>query len=355
MEDGVVALLSGQAEVRCGRLVLPCRFKATSGASYLSVQFHGAVLQGKAPRLPVFARWNWGRILGAHVLSICDPTLYLDESLTAGWYLGTRDESAIDAVLDVAQRCAAKLGIPAARIVYMGNSAGGFAALQAAARSEHGRGIAINPQTDLSAYRGSGVTRYVRQVSRCGSMEEAERVFADRWSAISALTRAVARGAAPRVVYVQNRNDPHHQEHFRPFAEALGLDANRESSRAGMMSILYDGPEGHENAETPEVFKRVLAEGLPFLLRGLTTIVSRSSGRLVARVVAAVDQQQYACYLLRDGVVCEKHMYQRSGEFSFGIPGPGSYTCRGFARDPRRRVRSAFSGTVLVAESEVGR
>ena len=77
---------------------LDCRLKLHPGADRLFIMLNGAVDRKKTP-LPVFARWNWGRVLGGHVLAVCDPTLYLDEELNIGWFVGRRHWNPLDALL----------------------------------------------------------------------------------------------------------------------------------------------------------------------------------------------------------------------------------------------------------------
>ena len=258
-------LRTEDVDILLGGFNYSCRFKHYPQARYLSVQLHSVASRGEGSVLPVFSRWDWGETLGAHVLSICDPTLYLDETLTLGWYLGNRQENVIPGVVAIAQRCAELLSLPEENIIFSGSAGGGFAALQAAAMAKDGRAIAINAQTNLSKYN---VNSYIEKVSGCASLQEAESVFAERWNAITSLQEAVAQGRLPKIVYVQNRNDWHYQAHFTPFAEAFGLNLWKDHSASGnFMSILYDGPNAH-TPEPPEVVKRINCEGVPFLLNG---------------------------------------------------------------------------------------
>jgi acyl carrier protein len=243
-----------------GPFAYPCRFRLLDGATYLSVQLHGD--RGTAP-LPRFARWNYGPALGSHVLSICDPTLYLYPTVSLAWYLGTQDHDATEGVVDIAMNCAKLVGIPPERVVFAGSSGGGFAALRAAAMTSAGRAIAINPQTNLMKHL---IGNYVASATGYASLKEARPAFGARWNAIHTLQNAIDRGRQPRVVYVQNTNDTRHMErHFGPFAQAFGLSVSDPVSvRDGFMSILYAGPNAH-GGESPDEVKRIRNEGVPFL------------------------------------------------------------------------------------------
>jgi hypothetical protein len=353
-------LLTKDVKIPFGRFNFPCRLKLNPEAQYLSVQLHGNTPRGEGSSLPVFARWNWGKILGAHVLSICDPTIYLDDTLRIGWYLGNRDECAITGVVAIAERCAKVIGIDRERIVYSGGSGGGFAALQAAATVQNGKAIAINPQTDLSQYAKVHVQNYVEKVSGCSSIEEALGVFGNRWNAIRCLHEACAKGSTPKVVIVQNKNEGHYLKHYTPFAEAFGLNREEEQSVNGnFMSLIYDGPHEH-GPEPPEVVKRINKEGIPFLLDltidvnipGFTTSISLEAGRIHAEIKADGDYQ-FACYLLRNGDAIEKQFYTSGNRFTFKVGKPGKYKCQGFIRDSQKNTFSNFSEIIHVTEQEI--
>lgn len=350
-------LMSKDVEIPCGRFTYPCRLKLTPGAQYLSVQFHGDFSR-KETALPVFGRWNWGKILGAHVLSFCDPTIYLDDNLSLGWYLGTVEENALHGVVAIAQRCAAEIGIDPERIVFSGSSGGGFAALQAAALLQNGKAIAINAQTDLLHFWHAIVQRYVDLATPYATIAEAKNAFGSRWNAIDALRSARVRGLSPQIVMVNNRNDWHYKKHFLPFAEAFGLGLHQEQSVSGScMALLYDGPHKH-CTEPTEVVKRINNEGIPFLFEGtivpftpdFSVHLSSEGGKIVAEIRTA-GNYQYACYLFKDNVIIEKRLYASDNRFSFDPAGPGQYKVRGFIRNSAGETLSKFSDPLTVTES----
>lgn len=357
------ALLTGDVGIPYGRFNYPCRFKFNPDAQYLSVQLHGNVPNRSNAILPVFGRWNWGKILGAHVLSICDPTLYLNDALRLGWYLGNKEENAIHGVVAIAQRCAEVIGIDPQRIVFSGSSGGGFAALQAAALSKDGKAIAINSQTDLMQFNQTIVQSYVSLVTGYSSIEEARNAFGNRWNAIEALQSAQKSGYTPKIVMVQNKNDWHYENHYIPFAKALDLHPQDEQSVKGnFMSILYDGPHEHVT-EPSEVVKRINSEGIPFLLDkridtiipAITTNISLVSGKIQAVVQTSEGDYRFACYLRKDGATIEKQRaYSANNTFSFNLRGPGKYRCQGFVRDKSGQPFSDLSAIIQVNEADIG-
>lgn len=354
-------LLTKDVDIPYGRFNYPCRLKLNTEAQYLSVQLHGAVRSRSETVLPVFSRWNWGKILGAHVLSICDPTIYLDDNLSIGWYLGNKEESAMHGVVAIAQRCAAIIGIAPERIVFSGSSGGGFAALQAAALIKNGKAIAINAQTDLLQYTKTLVQSYVNVATEFSTIEEARNAFGNRWNAIESLQSACNSGGTPKIVIVQNKNDGHYRRHYIPFAKFFDLHQQDEQSINGnFMSILYDGPHGHV-PEPSEVVKRINNEGVPFLLGetvapivpDLFTKITLEAGKIQAKIQTNADNYEFACYLRKDGATVEKQFYSSKNTFSFNIFGPGKYSCMGFIRDKVGEVFTGISTIIHVTEADI--
>ncbi len=266
--EGYFRALAAKKDVAIpwGRLIYHCRLRITPRAEFLCVQLNAA--KKPSAELPIFSRWNYGEVLGAHVLSICDPTFFLNSAILVGWYLGNREENATAGLPAIAAQCAARLDIPPDRIVFYGSSGGGFSAIQAAAASPNGRAISINPQIGLQHYGRRATENYYKNVAGCGSQAEAQKVFGERWNVIDSVRRSISEGRRPKIVIVQNINDWYHfEKHFKPFAQAFGLSLTERISTAGdgFMSILYDGPKAHRG-ESPAEIARINNEGIPFLL-----------------------------------------------------------------------------------------
>jgi|WetSurMetagenome_2_1015567.scaffolds.fasta_scaffold02022_5 hypothetical protein len=356
-------LLSKDTDISYGNFVFPCRLRLNPDAKYLSVQLHGSVSRGSDKSLPVFARWNYGKILNAHILSICDPTLYLNEKLTIGWYLGTKDENSMEGVVAIAERCADLIGLTRNLVVFSGSSGGGFAALQAAALFQGSKAIVINPQTDITRYPPPLLLEYVEKVSGCLSIEDARKSFGNRFNAIGSVMEAIQRGCSPRIVYVQNANEWHYQNHYLPFADTFGLDKTMPQSVNGaFMSILYAGTKEH-GPEPMDVVKRINSEAIPFLL---DLNVNSQMPELAIKifiekktVCANIDLlngangiYKYACYLFRDNKLIERRSYQAESIFVFDVSGPGAYKCRGFIRDKTKAIAFVDSKVVIIKDNQ---
>lgn len=244
---------------------LPCRLKLLPGSTTLFVMLNGAV--DRAKPLPVFARWNWGKVLGGHVLAVCDPTLYLDDQLRLGWFVGNRSMDPMQALLRTVERVRRLLGIADTRVVFYGSSGGGFASMVAAAARPVGRAIVVNPQTDITNYYPKAVDRLAKVFAAGWTAQRCRDEYSLRWSALEAIAEAGRRQQDLRIVYAQNLEDPvHHARHFLPFCAATGSpQAGGLSNDGRIRTHVYTSPEGH-GAEPPEVVKFFIAEGLAHLL-----------------------------------------------------------------------------------------
>jgi pimeloyl-ACP methyl ester carboxylesterase len=247
---------------------LPCRLKMLPGANVLFVMFHAAFDRTKVP-LPVFARWNYGRVLGGHVLAVSDPTLALDDRLRLGWYVGSRGADPMHILLRAVDRVRQLLGLADDHVVFYGSSGGGFAAMRAAASRRCGRAVVINPQTEITAYFERAVTRFAKVFAPELTAQESRDRYPLRWSAIAAIADARLQQRDLRIVYAQNLDDKvHHARHFRPFCGSTNAPVEGGASADGsVLTHVYASPEGH-GAEPPEVVKYLATEGMKHLLRG---------------------------------------------------------------------------------------
>ncbi|MFE1083461.1 hypothetical protein [Brevibacterium sediminis] len=143
-----VAALLWSKEVPTGRLV---------------IAFNGAVRRApeKDPQ-EVFQRRTWVDEIDADVLFLSDPTLRNDNGISIGWGQGSPGHYANPALAQTARFVAECLNIPSAARLYFGTSAGGFQALQAAARDEGCRALVNNPQIDWTKY----MPTFVNAISR---------------------------------------------------------------------------------------------------------------------------------------------------------------------------------------------
>ena len=132
---------------------VPVHFKK-GDVDALIILFHGGMDRSKRA-FPFFQPFLPFR---AHQISISDPTLFESASLASGWYLGAEGKNLPGALAQLFQDLSQKLN--AKRRIYVGGSAGGFAALLYSHFDPGSIAIPSNPQTNLATYVNSNVAKF---------------------------------------------------------------------------------------------------------------------------------------------------------------------------------------------------
>lgn len=217
--------------------------------STLTVLFHGAIDRAKA-RVPMFQRWRFQRSLDSGpTMAFSDPTLDLSRSLRLGWYLGTEESDLHPQIAQLIAEGAKALKVN--RIVLVGNSGGGFAALHVGAHLPDATVVAISPQTDLSKY----VPRLAADAIRCAFGAENTKDPTVDTKRTSVMERLESLNAYPQVWLVSNSGDKFHIDNHQ---EPLGLGyANADFSQKFTTINLDLGP-GHRSPSN-EQYHNILA------------------------------------------------------------------------------------------------
>jgi pimeloyl-ACP methyl ester carboxylesterase len=180
----------------------------------LNVGFQGAVDRAKK-RIPLFERRaSFSRKSHPFVL-FADPSLALDREMTLSWFTGTADVDLVPILRQIVRGLVSQVG--ASRSILVGNSGGGFAALQVGAELPGSAALVFAPQIEVVRFHPVIVRKYLSVCFAGLSADEARDRHPDRLSAA-----VTYRGPHANVVrYVQNTQDDHHlANHFGPFLEA---------------------------------------------------------------------------------------------------------------------------------------
>ncbi|WP_156362579.1 hypothetical protein [Rubellimicrobium mesophilum] len=239
--DNVGALKrSGFYRLRFGGPEISVRFKRGT-ADGLIVVFHGAVNR-QTRTIPCFQPFlpNVG---GFHQLTISDATLELSDSLRAGWYAGGRCLRLQDGLVETIAKVSDRLG--SKRRIYVGGSAGGFAALYCSYFDSDSVCVAANPQVDLKAYLPSAVAAWLD-----AAWPGAESVSDIEGQVCLRLGELYAGGFKNLVVYLQSCGDDRHFSGQLPgfFNSAIGTP-DRFILQCG-----YYGIPGHSNSVPSSVY-----------------------------------------------------------------------------------------------------
>lgn len=245
-------------------LVYGCHFAPLKRSQSLVVW----LLSSPGPErvVPIFGKARIGHAVGSSTLTISDPTLFMDERLTASIFLGTEAQDPIDGVVAIALVAAGQLGVEPKDITFMGVSAGCFASIAAASRLG-AAAVGLNPQLDVvAAAQDIAEGTFVYHAYRPGADIKAwthDRPL--RTDAVAIVNKGREEGHPARVAIFQNIVDRYHYDrHFTPFCHAFGLDPKAPVSTAGNIQMtLLDYPEAHHS--TRETIDALLQSGVPFV------------------------------------------------------------------------------------------
>ncbi|MDB5661605.1 MAG: glycosyl transferase family 2 [Cypionkella sp.] len=193
-----------------------------TGATNLLISGQDAI-QRQRDQLPYFYRWSWHRDITASFITFNDPTLYMGDSLDAGWCQGYREVWAVEAIDNVLQRLAQLVAIGPEETVLYGISAGGFWALMAAVCFPRCQVIVEIPQVDLLTYKDDGPReKMIRRCYKGRSEDYISSNYSTRMRVIDRWREAIHLPA--RVIYCQNIKDyKHTRTQMEPFWDDLSL------------------------------------------------------------------------------------------------------------------------------------
>ena len=229
-------------------VVLPALVSPAQG-DVLTVLFHGALDRGRV-QLPVYERVRFQKSLEAGpFMAFGDPTLDLSRSLRLGWYLGTNALDLVPFMASIIESLRDALGVE--RILLVGSSGGGFAALQVGACIPGSQALVFNPQTDLRRYYPGPFSEAANAVFGTDSSSR----LAPYGQRLSAIERIAEHASNFTVNLVGNAGDKVHQtSHFDPLREAAG-----ELSTILLHETTVDWGSGHRSPTNNEYEEAVAA------------------------------------------------------------------------------------------------
>lgn len=250
--------------VDLGQLV-PSAYVHEAPGDVLTVYFHGATDRTKFT-MPRYERLRSMPSLGlGPVLFFSDPCLDLDSRMLLSWYVGTEERDLHREIAQMIDAYARRRGIE--KVLIVGNSGGGFAALQLGAYLKGTRVVSFNPQIQID--------RYVPRIA-----ESAHWALFGRDTVSDDVEQAPRMDLIKRykqiafdqdVLMIQNPGDDHHyKEHFIPFTSDFEESIGRNRLRT---LTPYLGP-GHRVPSPAEYMKIVHDESVavleqPWSLQGL--------------------------------------------------------------------------------------
>lgn len=179
-----------------------CNIKRDSNV--LVVIGQSALDQAKVT-LPSFRRWSWSREMRYSCVVLNDPTLYLDEKLDGGWFVGDENHHYLKTAAEIVSDIAVQFGVLPNQVVFMGASAGGFTSLMMASYLQGANAFVDIPQTDLNNYIHKNVVLRLHQSLLMSSdTEKTSKIYKDRLNVVEFFRK---NGHVPNIYYLQNSND----------------------------------------------------------------------------------------------------------------------------------------------------
>lgn len=211
---------------------LPFRAVPRVGSDSLVVVFHGAVNR-KSRSYPSFGRFYGGIAKRAHQLAFADPTLALRESLSIAWFAGSRKMPLQDVLVPTLDRLKQDLGV--SRLIFVGGSGGGFAALYYSWHFPGSVAIVSSPQTIIANYGKDRLEQYYETAWPSGVKIEDNSPTVD-------LRDLYSNSMKNYVVYLQSQGDYRHLfDHMVPFLSTIP----REFRDRIVTTVSYWGKPGH--------------------------------------------------------------------------------------------------------------
>lgn len=247
-------------------------YSELSPSSTLFVAFHGAMREGK-DCYPRFERVSSLKRRSSTFISFADPTWHLNTEMQLSWFLGGPAWDALDPIEGVIRR--ALLFTGASRVVFVGGSGGGFAALRASLRFPGSLAYVQSPQTVITRYVPSVVEMYFASVWGKDKHEVASSL-PHRFDLVALYA---ANPGINHVYYLQNLNDPVHiRDHYKPFKRMSGINEVHGTGRDGTRRLyLSDSDLLRHGPPTPAEFEQNFDRALRFFDNTTSNVHSRDS------------------------------------------------------------------------------
>ncbi|WP_152345673.1 hypothetical protein [Brevibacterium sp. CFH 10365] len=235
----------------------------------LVIRFHGAVKRDLRS-LPAFQGNLKSFNSSAHQISISDPTMMAREGFSCAWYAGHEELDVQGALVQFIGSL--RTALAPKRVVYLGSSAGGFAALYCSYFDPGSVALVMVPQTNLQRhFAPRAVSLYLEKCWSGRSLEEVGEV------ACTDVTSLYEKGFDNTVVYVQSQGDFKHSAlQLTPFMSACYNTGEPEQEKLIVQSD-YWGKPGHGGAVPMEGYSTWLRAAISAPSTGLEDLLETSA------------------------------------------------------------------------------
>ncbi|PAU73001.1 hypothetical protein CK497_07770 [Vreelandella alkaliphila] len=236
-----------------------CNF--VSGSKKLIVLGQDALTRDKV-ELPHFFRWKWVDDLPCSTIILNDPTLYLDEKLNGGWFVGSKERDYVKECSLIITKIAKLIDVHHP-VVFFGASAGGFSSLMLASCIPGSRAVVDIPQVDLFTYHVKNEVD--KLILSALSFNDLSSVTDDFYFRLRVIDRFKKEGRVPDIVYMHNVKDSAHFTQFSSFlSEWTKLAHELNQKDVGFLKIItysrwHISKGGHFPMEKHNAVKQLLS------------------------------------------------------------------------------------------------
>jgi len=244
-------LQAGGHAIRLPGCSLDLLYESCEASDMLVVSFAAAASDRSRLTLPYFSGVPLLRRHPVNKLFISDPVFQLCQHINIGWYAGVPGQfgcSEISAVIRLVQQaCGAQ------RLLFLGGSGGGFAALLHAGLLPNALALVWNPQTDIFRYDPGHLQKFLALCARLDPTGDYSppkaRETLQAQGIVTEVATLLAREQNPaRIIYVQEESDWHAARHLEPFLAAL---QHEPGSRGPVNERLYVVSGSHGKGHGP--------------------------------------------------------------------------------------------------------
>lgn len=229
-----------------------CFLSRLTTSDTLVVTFHGANMASKNQPYPRYERARTFMKTDASFACIADSTIQ-DTDLLLAWYLGDQKHDPMDFIDVTVSRAMKKIG--ASRVIFVGGSGGGYAALRAALRTPNGHAFLESPRIFLDTAAERSMRLYLKQFWRGKTVPELQKLDPERFDSYRS---QIAEAPAGKVYYLQGLYDPTFLwNEYRLAKELAGLESPMGISPTGSVRFELFESETEKHGPPPfEIFKQ---------------------------------------------------------------------------------------------------
>lgn len=240
----------------------------TGSHATIPIFFSGAVANRENLIGPFFSGYGIARTLKTPFIAISDPLVDANPTLNVAWYTGAHSSGFQTALLDLLREI---ITVSGKKLILIGGSAGGFAALYYALHLGAGASVlAWNPQTDITRYIPTFAQRYLTaagaplEITQATTWQEDAKDWASGRLDLT-LPPSEQIMATDRLLVVQNKSDWHLTAHLTPWLDTAGATEMTIADEPAWvyddnhLVIISDHGQGHATLPT-EIVTFILGE-----------------------------------------------------------------------------------------------